>query len=475
MQTKPAPPGPRHIPIVSTTIGLMAGIFGDPLSFFQGLARDYGDVCQFRMFGRPVVLLTNPDYIRGVLVDDNKNFVKSSFYDRLKLVLGTGLLTSEGEFHKRQRRLIQPAFHRKRIAAYGTAMTDSCATLAETWRDGKVVDVAQEMMRLTLTIISKTMFSRDTRGADDIGGAVSTLNSFVTNPLMGIAPNLALRLPLPVSRRARKAAQLLDATVFRIIEEHRASGRDTGDLLSMLLLAREENGETDQPGTLSPNGMANSGMNDAEVRDEVMTIFLAGHETTANALAWTWHLLSQHDAVEVQLQAELEDVLAGRIPTVDDLPRLTYARMVLDEVLRLYPPAWLIARKALNEYRVGRYAVRAGQDVMLSPYVMQHDPRYFADPFDFKPERWTDEFRASLPEFAYFPFGGGPRLCIGESFAKMEAVLLMATIAQKWKPRALPEHPVKPMPVVTLRPRYGLRMRFESRPSDNSVMRAASL
>jgi cytochrome P450 len=268
--------------------------------------------------------------------------------------------------------------------------------------------------------------------------------------LMSPFYDLLRRLPLPSNRRIQQGRDRLDATVLRLISDRRASGKDQGDLLSMLLLAQDEEGD-------------NSGMTDQQVRDEAMTLFLAGHETTANALTWTWYLLSQHPAVESQLHAELDTVLAGRVPTAEDVPLLRYTRMVLAESMRLYPPAWVIGRRALNDYEIPPYTIPANSLLLMSPYVMHRDPRYFPAASDFDPQRWTPEAQAERPKFSYFPFGGGPRQCIGEAFAWMEGILLIATIAQYWRLRLVPGHPVEPRPLITLRPKYGMRMVLERR------------
>jgi cytochrome P450 len=423
----------------------------DPLGFLRGLARDYGDVARFGNGAQEFFLLSHPDYVRDVLVTHHADFMKGRGLQRAKRLLGEGLLTSEPPLHRRQRRLAQPAFHRQRVAAYASLMVDYAERLQrERWREGRPLDVAQEMMHLTLSVVGQTLFGAETEAeAEEVGEAVTeTMRSF-TRFMLPFA-ELLDRLPLPSTRRFLRAKARLDAIIYRIIEERRASGEDRGDLLSMLLQAQDEEGDGGR-------------MTDEQLRDEAMTIFLAGHETTANALTWAWLLLSQNPEAERRLHEELDAVLGGRAATAEDLPRLAYTEMVLAEAMRLYPPAWVLGRRALKDYEVAGYRVPAGSIVIMSQYVMHRDPRYFPDPERFVPERFAPEARAARPQFAYFPFGGGPRRCIGEGFAWMEGVLVLATLARRWRLRLAPGHPVETQPVVTLRPRHGMRMTPERR------------
>jgi cytochrome P450 len=440
------PPGPKGMPFV----GHLFAFRRDPLRFLRQAAREYGDLVYFRIGPQDAFLLNHPDYIQNVLVTHQRNFVKGRGLERAKDFLGEGLLTSEGEFHRRQRRLVQPAFHRQRVAAYGTVMAEHAARTRQRWRNGETLDIAQEMMRLTLTIVGKTLFDADVeRGAGEIGVALTKIMEGWPR-LISPFYQVLKRLPLPGNRRVREGQEFLDAIILRMINERRSSGEDRGDLLSMLLLAQDEEGD-------------GGGMTDKQVRDESLTLFLAGHETTANALTWTWYLLAQHLAVEAKLHAEIDTVLADRLPTADDVPQLPYTRMVLAESMRLYPPAWVIGRRALENYEIPPYQIPANSLLLLSPYVMQRDPRYYTNPDVFDPERWTPEAQAQRPKYAYFPFGGGPRQCVGEAFAWMEGVLLIATLAQRWRLRLVPGHPVVPQPLVTLRAKHGMRMVVEQR------------
>jgi cytochrome P450 len=438
--------GPRGLPFVGSLFALQR----DPLHFLLEAARDYGDIVPIPMpFGYRLYLFNHPDYIRHVLVDNHKNFTKSSDYAILALVLGEGLLTLEGDEHRHRRRLVQPAFHRKRIEGYAATMAEYGAEMCERWRDGQALDFHKEMTRVTLRIVARALFDADVeREAAEVGDAISTLMPMFDSTILLAAPWL-FRFT-PASRRAQKAIASLDSIVFQMIAEHRKSGKDSGDLMSMLLAAHDEED-------------SNRRLTDRNIRDEVMTLFLAGHETTANLMTWTFYLLSRNPEAEARLHSEIDSVLAGHAPAIDDVSRLEYTRMVLNESMRLYPPAWAIGRRAIADFEVGGHTIPAGSDIFISQWVTHHDPRFFPDPLRFEPERWTPEAEASRPDFSYFPFGGGPRLCIGESFAKMEAALLIATIAQRWRIRLAPGARVDTLPLVTLRPRYGFPVILEHR------------
>jgi cytochrome P450 len=423
----------------------------DRIGFLSRLAREYGDVARFRLGPETLFLLGHPDLIRDVLVTNQRNFRKGRGLERAKLLLGDGLLTSEGDFHLRQRRLVQPAFHRQRIAAYGGVMAEYAVRRSARWRDGETLDVHQEMMALTLAIVGKTLFDADVEAeAGAIGEALSI--AFETFNVAFYLPmgELLQRLPIPSTLRFRRARARLDETVYRIIAERRASGADRGDLLSMLLLSQDTEGDGGR-------------MSDVQLRDEAMTIFLAGHETTANALTWSWYLLSRHPEAERRMHEEIDRVIGSRTAGAEDLPELPYTRMVLAESMRLYPPAWIIGRRAIEPYEAGGYRIPARALVLACQYLVHRDPRWFPDPERFDPERWTPERQAERPRFSYFPFGGGTRICIGEQFAWMEGVLLLASIAQRWRPRLEPGHPVELQPIITLRPKHGMRMRVERR------------
>ncbi|MFN7946279.1 MAG: cytochrome P450 [Blastocatellia bacterium] len=440
-----------------STLTNLLGIRRHQLAFLQRMKREHGDIVRFRIGPQEIWLLSHPDHIREVLVVSQRKFMKGRGLQMAKKLLGEGLLTSEGEFHLRQRRLAQPAFHRQRIAAYATTMVDYTAQLHHRWKahlSGQPFDMAEEMMRLTLRIAGKTLFDTEVEHeAREVGQALTDLISTferITNPLAALLE----KLPLPGNRRFEKAKRTLDNIIYRIISERRRAiaerGEDRGDLLSMLLLAQD-----DEQGS--------GGMTDQQVRDEAITLFLAGHETTANMLTWTWYLLSQNPAVEARLHAETAAVLGDRLPTFEDVAKLRYAEMVLAESMRLYPPAWILGRNALEDCEIGGCTVPRGALVLMSQYIVHHDARFYPEPDKFDPERWMPEARETRPKFAYFPFGGGTRTCIGEAFAWMEGVLVLTTLAQRWKPRLAPGHPIELHPLITLRPKHGMKMTLEQR------------
>jgi cytochrome P450 len=421
-----------------------------PLAYFQNLAKRYGDISFFRIGPQEAFFLNHPDLVKDLLVTNNQNFMKGLVLQRAKRLLGEGLLTSEGEFHRRQRRLAQPAFHRQRIASYADVMIDYASRTSERWRDGDTLDISVEMMRLTLGIVGKTLFDADVESESGEVGKAMTVVMELFDTLTLPFFELLSKLPLPQLRRFDAARTKLDRIIFSLVDERRRSGADHGDLLSMLLLAQDEEGDGGQ-------------MTDQQLRDELMTIFLAGHETTANALTWTWFLLSEHPEIEARLHQELDKVLSTRKPEFADVAQLRYTEMVLAESMRLYPPAWAIGRLATVDCELGGYFVPKKSLVLVSQYVMHRDERYYDNPLAFDPERWTSELRETRPQFSYFPFGGGPRRCIGEGFAWIEGILCLATLARRWRLRLVPHHPVALKPVVTLRPKHGMKMVLKKR------------
>lgn len=435
------PPGPRSF----LPGRFLRAMQRAPIPFFARLARDYGDAAAFSVGPQRIVFFNHPDLVRELLVAQNRFFHKSRVLQRTKIIFGEGLLTSEDPLHLRQRRLVQPAFHRERIARYAEVMVERAARTREQWRDGQELDVHHEMMRLTLEVVAKTLFDAEVEGeADEIGAALTRLIDLFPQLMNPLAP-LLLKVPIPSTLRFRRAIERLDRTIYGIIGERRASGQDRGDLLSMLLLAQDEEGD-------------GGGMTDLQVRDEAMTLFLAGHETTANALAWTFYLLSQHPDVAGALDAHLATVLGDRLPSAADYPRLDFAEMVLAESMRLFPPAWAVSRLALEDVTIGDWLVPRGAVAAVCEAVMHRDPRFWTDPDRFDPSRFTPEAKAARPKFAYFPFGAGPRICIGEGFAWMEGVLMLATLAQRWRMELL-SRDVRPQASITLRPRGGIRVR----------------
>jgi cytochrome P450 len=440
------PPGPDSRE-VKTFSGQLGQVTRDPLGFFTHCARTYGDITGMRYYTYRVFFINHPDFIEDVLVTSARKFHKGRVLRANKMLFGEGLLTSEDSFWLRQRRLAQPAFHRARIATYAETMVRYTERVLERWRDGEERDIHQEMMRITLQIVGKTLFDADVaRDAREVGKSLELLMELSADFRRSIL--IPSWVPTPRNIRKKRAVRKLDKIIYRIIEERRKSERDAGDLLSMLLAARDEDG---------------SRMTDKQLRDESITLFLAGHETTANALSWTWWLLGQTPAAERKLHAELDSLLGERAPTLDDVAKLKYTEQVLTESLRLYPPAWGTARIAIEDHEIGGYKVPKGTGISLSQWVMHRDPRWFDAPEEFRPERWEDGLAKRLPRFAYFPFGGGPRQCIGNTFALMEAMLVLATIAQRYRFRLVERHPVVPLPSITLRPRHGIRAVLEAR------------
>lgn len=441
------PPGPRGYPL----LGVVPQFVRAPLECLTGAAT-YGPLVHL---GRNMYLLNHPDSIKYVFQENHRNYDdrQTPVLNKLKTLLGNGLVRNEGESWLRQRRLMQPAFHRKRIAALAEVMTAETAATIERWRpaaeQGAPIDLVAEMTRLTMQIILKTMFGTD------VGDQAETLSRAVTVTIEQANRRIASLIdipeswPTPANRAYRRALATLDTFVYRIIDERRRSGKDMDDLLGMLLAARDE--ETGE------------GMSDTQLRDEVMTLFLAGHETTANALAWAWPAIAAHPEVERRLHEEVDSVLGGRIPTVQDLAALPYARMVFDETLRLYPAAWLVMRSPAEDDEIAGYHVPAKSVLLGSPYISHRDPAYWEDPETFDPERFTPERSASRPRYAYWPFGGGPRMCIGNNLALMEAQIIIAMVAQAYRLRVAEGQVLEPKAGVTLRPRYGVRMTVHPR------------
>jgi len=436
------PPGPPN-----RLFGMLFGALQqDPLQYFTDMTQQYGDVWGMRIGNFRSFFINHPDLIEDVLVNKARLYHKGRILQANKYLFGEGLLTAEGDFWLRQRRLAQPAFHRERIAAYAATMADYTEQMLAKWCGGEERDVHQEMMNLALRIVGKTLFDADvTHEAREVGETLDMLLKIASN--FGRTVLLPLWVPTPQNLRAKAGVRRIEKIIYRIIAERRKSGQDTGDLLSTLLQVRDEDGTR---------------MNDRQLRDETITLFLAGHETTASTLSWTWWLLAQNPAVEKRFHEELHCVLGGRAPTMDDLPKLTYLGLVLTESLRLYPPAWGMARLAEEEHEILGYPVRPGYGVAMAQWVVHRDARWFDAPLEFLPERWENGLAKRLPRFAYFPFGGGPRQCIGNTFALMEASVVLATIGQKFRLSVLPGQEVRPMASITMRPRNGIRVRLEA-------------
>ncbi len=442
-----AVPGPKGHPI----LGHLREYRKDTLGFEKSLVKEYGDVVHLSLAGRNAYLISNPEDIRKVLVEEPEKFYKAPIYRiLLSRFLGNGLLTSEGDFWKRQRRLAQPAFHAKRIQSYAETMVNYTQTMLDTWAEGQIRDVNSDMMRLTLSIVVKSLFNTEIgEEAIRIGEALTTVLEATNEGVQSLFQMLPAWVPIPRNIQNRRGVRQLDDLIMGIIDARRGSQEDQGDLLSMLLLAEDE---------------AGNHMTDKQLRDEVVTLVLAGHETTANALTWAWYLLAQNPAIEAKLHEEVDRVLSGRLPTLEDLRQLEYTDMVFKETVRLYPPIPSIGRETLVPVTLGGYSLPAGAVILISPHVFHKDGRWWNDPETFKPERFAKDNDQFIPKYAYLPFGGGPRICIGNSFAQMEAVLLLATIAGRYCLRLDPaDQEVVPEPTLTLRPRHHLMMRLDKR------------
>jgi cytochrome P450 len=423
----------------------------DITGFFSLMQKRYGDVASFRIGRRRIFLLSHPDHIRDVLVARDDNFTKGPALRMAKITLGEGLLTSEGDFHRRQRRIMQPAFHAQRVAAYADLFVQFALRARQSWKAGDVFDIRAAMTQLTLEIVAKTLFGADLESeVREIGEAMDVTVTMFDRSRYPWARLLNL-LPLASNRRFFRAKDRVFATIDRMIAQRRAHPTDRNDFLSLLLRARDTEGD-------------GGGMSDTQLRFEAMTLFSAGHETTANALVWTWLLLAQNPSAETKLHEELQRELAGRPPVAADVPRLSYTRAVLAESMRLYPPAWVIGRQATRADRAGDYTIPAGAVVLMSQFLVHRDPRWWKDPEKFNPDRWLDPSDNARPRYAYFPFGGGSRQCIGESFAWLEGILLIATLAQQWRFQLTTDAPIRLHPTITLRPRDPLPMRVEACP-----------
>ena len=420
----------------------------NPILLFQHLVREYGDIAHYKIGWNHIVFLNHPDYIREVLVVQNDNFVKERTVRRSKMLLGEGMITSEGAQHRAQRQVAQPAFHRQRIPEYADTMVREAVRMRDQWRHGEQRNIAIDMMHLTLNVVSETLFSTDLRDeVHELADAINRIMGLYNFLVMLPAAEWLVHVRPPGLAAFVRARKRIDAVAHRMIEAHRQHHSDGSSLLDLMLAA-------------SPD---RSPASEKSLRDQVITIFLAGYETVANALSWTWYLLSQNPECERRFHEEIDRELQGRLPAYEDVPRLRYVEMVMAESMRLYPPAWAMGRYALNDFQLGEFFLPAKTTVLMSQFITHRDPRFFPDPLRFDPERFAPEAKARRAKLTYFPFGAGFRQCIGESFAWMEGVLLLATLGQKWKMKLVSDHPVEPEPLITLRPKYGMRMSLEAR------------
>jgi cytochrome P450 len=429
--------------------------FGEPIPLFEHLHNVFGPIAHYRFLGTTIVFVNEPDWINEILVNQVGSFIRERTLKRMKILLGEGLITSDDPIHMRQRRIAAPAFHRQRIAGYAGQIVANAAMSADSWSAGQEIDIAAEMMQLSLHIVARTLFDAEVTAdvlsvRDEVNTIMGLYNFLVAFPKL----ESVLHWPIPGVMKFRKARARLDKVVAGMIATRRGlSGEDLAertDLLSMLMASRDVDAEGD-----------GAGMDDTQVRDEILTIFLAGYETVANALTWTWYLLSQNAEVAEKMYAEVADVLGGRAATVEDYAKLKYTEMVFAESMRLYPPAWAMGRRSTKAVELGPYRIPAGAHFFFSQYVMHRSAEFWDDPLAFRPERHTPEAKAARPKFVYFPFGGGRRQCIGEGFAWMEGVFALATIAQRWRLHFVPAYPVIPQAKITLRPKFPMRMRVE--------------
>jgi cytochrome P450 len=453
------PPGPSSV----FPGKILRSFIRDPINTLTKIAYEYGDISYFKLGRLHVYLINNPDYIEKILIYDHSNFKKGPRLQTAKRVLGEGLVTSEGEYHRRQRKLIQPLFLPKKISSYGAIMTDRALHMIHGWNDGTVLNIHSELLNVTLSIISKSVMNYDmeSKQAKEFANAFSITKKYASrlqHPIGHVLDHVPI---LPKVSQARAAGKTLDDIVFGLISERRKDREKrkdnnstvAGDLLSKLIQAQGEDGST---------------MTDKQLRDEIITILIAGHETTSNALTWTYYLLSQNPKVEQKVFEELDSVLGGNKKeitpaSVADLSKLEYLERVFREAMRLYPPVWSMGRFVENEYSLGGYTIPKGSSLIFSQYVMHHNARYYDNPETFDPDRWTEDFKMHLPRFSYFPFGGGIRGCVGEPFAWQEGILLIATISSYWSMRLAPNQHVKLEPSITLNPKNGIKMKLRAR------------
>ncbi len=447
---------PKSVPTESGLpyFGMAFDFLRDPTATFGRIAQQYDDIMRQKFMGGYAYHIKNPDLVRQVLVTNARKFRKADMeVDLMGKFLGQGLVTNNNwDNHKRQRKLAQPAFHMQRIAGYADTIASYTDDMLNEWQSGEVHDISEAMQLLTMYIVSKTLFDLDRDGLGDdvekIGEAMDTFQRY-TDDFFGLPVTIPMWVPTRKNREFTAAKTFMDDTLGSMIERRRSENVDKGDLLSMLLMSQDEDG---------------SGMSNRQLLDEVITLFAAGHETTSNALTWTWYLLSQHPDVMQRVQAEVDEVLQGRTPTLADLRDMPYSLMVIKESMRVYPPVYALNGRIANEdVQIGDYLIPEGSYVLVSPWELHHDPRLFADPERFDPERFNAENEPTIPKYAYIPFGGGPRVCIGNSFAMMEAQLILTTMAQRFDFALMPDQVIELQPQITLSSKHGLRMRITER------------
>jgi len=439
------PPGPK----TKSPLGYLFSYRRDSIGFLKKISKEYGDIVHFKIGNIRVVLLNHPDYIKEVLSTHHKDFVKGRPLKMAKHLLGEGLLTSEGEYHKTHSRIIQPAFHRNMIESYVPAMTNVIAQITNKWQDGMKADMKDEMTKMSIAIAGKVLFDADIeQEAVEISEALDTATSLFGRISLPFSEWL-LKVPLPGNKKFYKAKAKLDSIVSRMIKERSVRKLDNGDLISLLLQSQCKNGD--------------AGMSDEQIRDEAITLFLTAFDTTSTALTWAWYLLSQNPEAETALHKEIDIILQGRLPAADDIPQLKYTRMVFGESLRLYPPSYVIPRQALKDFSIDKYIIPRGSIILMSPYLIHHDSRFYAEPEKFNPYAWDKHTGSSSSKYEYFPFSRGPRSCIGEPFAWMQGTVVLAAIAQSWRITHVPGHKVELLPLINLRAKHGMMMTLHRR------------
>ena len=436
------PPSPRRLPV----FGNLLSFRSDQLGYLQQLQRTYGNMATIYAGKSPIVLFFRPEHVRYVLTENPRNFTNREVAKNLGELLGDGLLTIDGETHRQQRRMVQPAFHKRRVESYADIMVKHTLDMLENWHEGEKIDVTRAMQELTLRIVAKCLFNVDL--SNSVGDLGSSFNAMISNPVSLLEGFFGLHIDKPFTSYGRRMAakRTLDKFIYQLIEQRRADKQDVGDVLSMLLMTHE--GED----TLT----------DTQIRDHIMTFVAAGHETTSLALTWTFYLLSEYPAACEKLLNELQSVLGNDTPTIDNIGKLPYLEWVLNESMRLYPPAWTQGRRAIDAFDLDGYHFPAGTVLLFSQWVVHRLPDIWEAPTEFRPERWDPAAEQKIPQWAYFPFGGGPRICIGMPFAQLEAKLLLATILQHYRLQLVPGYRLQLVPLVTLRPRHGVPMTIKA-------------
>lgn len=438
-------PGPKNsIPLLN-----LLSFRKNPTKFLEQISDKYGDLIKFKLGPQTVILLNHPDLIKDVLVTNHHKFIKGRGLQMAKVVLGDGLLTSEHELHTRQRKMIQPAFNAKKISYYSEIMTDFTNKYLEKLKDGEQVDLSKDMMSLTLSIVCKALFDSevesDTEKIQKSLSLVVEMFDEITNPLYYLLKDSSF----PKYKRFNEAKEFLDNIILKMIKERRGNSENRNDLLSMMIQAQDEDDK--------------KGMSDKQIMDETLTLFMAGHETTANLLAWTFYLISQNPKVEKKIVEEINQVIGDEAPNYADIPKFIYLKKVLTESMRIYPPAWVLGRISTESHILNNYKMPAGTVILASQYTLQRDKRFYKNPLKFIPERWDEDKKAEIPRYAYFPFGTGPRVCIGEQFAWAEGILIISMILQKWRFFLSKEQKVDIKPLITMRPKYGMKMIVKKR------------